>query len=460
MKRALKLNSRPKVKSKDQFNKHCNNIFDIIYDAIDVPNLSLFEVVNKLKCFKSVIDSKLLQIIIQNKLDYHFAEHPCPVCKKRLGEKYTQLREVVTTIGTLSISCPYLYCPSCMTYHTPYENALNLRSGKYQHDVQKVAARMAMSETFEETAEMLNEIYRFGICPDTVHSLTNELADEINLSEITPTKEEILPVIDKIYQKRKPRPVFVFAADGAMAPIRTETLHEPNCWKEVKGIRGYLIDNDRIIHVLSWHQIASKQEFLDHLTTIRDKNILPADKVRLCFIGDGAQWIWDVVKEVFPDCREVLDYFHCSEHLHAFASQHFGAGKSHEWIEATKARLFHNEANQVIAGLKRMKCGTLEAQKNRDNLVGYLASHKTRIDYGACRRGGYPIGSGAIESANKFISHVRLKRSGAWWKVNYANNILKLRCSKYNSKFDDFFAGYEQNKRQEAVTGVKLKRVK
>lgn len=460
MKRANKIYIDPKMDSKNQFIEHIDSIFDKIYDLIDLPNMSLFQIINKIRDLKIAVDSKLVQIIIQNKLDHHFCKSTCNCCNKILREKYTQEREIVTTIGTIYLSCPYLYCHSCKSYHTPYENTLNLRDGKYQHDVQKVAARMASSETFEESAAMLNEIYRFGISPDTVHNLTNELADEIGLSEIIPTADELHKIIDGIAEGKHRRPVFVFAADGAMAPIRTETLHTPNCWKEVRGIRGYLLDDDHIVHVLSWHQIASKQEFLDYLIEIRNKNIIPMNKVRLCFIGDGAQWIWDLVKEVFPKCREVLDYYHCTEHLHKFASLHFGNGKGQEWIEAAKARLFHNNATQVIAGLKRMKCHSPDTEKNRDNLVGYLTNHQHRIDYGKQRRGGYPIGSGAIESANKFISHVRLKRSGAWWKVNYANNILRLRCAKYNSKFNDFFDNFEQSKRKNATVGARLKLVK
>ena len=74
MKRALKVNISPKMKSKDQFTKHLNNVFDVIYDAIDVPNLSLFAIVDKIKEFEFAVDSKLVQIIIQNKLDHHFAD--------------------------------------------------------------------------------------------------------------------------------------------------------------------------------------------------------------------------------------------------------------------------------------------------------------------------------------------------------------------------------------------------
>ncbi|MEW6110305.1 MAG: hypothetical protein AB1632_14230, partial [Nitrospirota bacterium] len=158
MKRASKIHIDPGMESKNQFIKHVEDIFQLAYDAIDVPKMSLFAVVSHLKSLNISIDAKLIQIIIQNKLDHHFAICICPDCGKTLKEKYTQNREISTTIGILSFSCPYLFCPSCKTFHTPYEDSLNLKRGKYQHDVQKIAARMAASETFEETAEMLNSI--------------------------------------------------------------------------------------------------------------------------------------------------------------------------------------------------------------------------------------------------------------------------------------------------------------
>jgi hypothetical protein len=35
-----------------------------------------------------------------------------------------------------------------------------------------------------------------------------------------------------------------------------------------------------------------------------------------------------------------------------------------------------------------------------------------------------PRGSGGMESANKFISHTRFKRSGAWWLEGNSNAML------------------------------------
>lgn len=77
-------------------------------------------------------------------------------------------------------------------------------------------------------------------------------------------------------------------------------------------------------------------------------------------------------------------------------------------------------------------------------MIQYLSKHRGRLDYGTARRGGYHIGSGAIESANKFIAHVRLKRSGAWWYPSKANNILKLRCARANGTFDRVATLYQQ----------------
>ena len=98
--------------------------------------------------------------------------------------------------------------------------------------------------------------------------------------------------------------------------------------------------------------------------------------------------------------------------------------------------LFSNNIEQIIAGIKRMKPSSDSAKEQIDKTIGYLSERTDKVNYGALKRGGYHIGSGGIESSNKFISNVRLKRSGAWWYPTNANNILKLRCAKYNGTFD------------------------
>ena len=156
----------------------------------------------------------------------------------------------------------------------------------------------------------------------------------------------------------------------------------------------------------------------------------------------------------------MLDYYHCSKYLHDLANAQYGKNsqKAREWVEATLTRLFLNRPDQIIAGIKRMKPTSDSAKEQIDKTIHYLSERKDMINYGSLKRGGYHIGSGGIESSNKFISNVRLKRSGAWWYPTNANNILKLRCAKYNGTFDraDSRAEKNLNEFQEKLPEIKL----
>ena len=110
----------------------------------------------------------------------------------------------------------------------------------------------------------------------------------------------------------------------------------------------------------------------------------------------------------------------------------------------TKVRLFFGYLDWVLLDLEGMKPRDEEAAEEIRKLLGYLKENQGRVKYGRLRRKGYPIGSGGIESANKFISHVRLKRSGAWWYVERANEMLALRCARYNGTFQRAFQIYKQ----------------
>ncbi len=419
-----------------------------VYNLLDVGNLSLFEMIKALKKNGiSQCDPAMLSKIIEDKLYAALGEVNCPECAAKAHVNKRRNVHVTTTLGKLSFAASYYSCPKCGLCFDPGAAMLGLRAGPLQYDVQKVAAKIASTAPFAETAEILGDLYGIDISPDAVHALTSELADFSHVREFAPDPDAIREIVDEITYGKKRRPVLVVAADGAMAPVRTAEKGEPHCWKENKGLRIYLVDDERIVHVFSWHQICSKTEFTDALRSIADLDLFPEDKVRICCLGDGAPWIWEAMTAVFPGARQVLDYYHCAKHLHDFVKVRFSvASEGASWLKLTKKRLFSNQGRHVIAGLKRMKL-TGEAAKERDRLCTYLSNNLSRIDYRKIRKGGYPLGSGAIESANKFIGHVRLKRSGAWWTVDSANNILRLRCARYNSRFDGYFDAYEREKR-------------
>ena len=206
------------------------------------------------------------------------------------------------------------------------------------------------------------------------------------------------------------------------------------------------MDKERIVHVLSWHQVQKDNQVGEALRQVKEAGLIPEGQVRLCVIGDGAKWIWNQAKELFPSAVQILDYYHLSERLHKVALAQFYDDplKEREWVEATKARLFYGYLEWALSDLEGIKPRDEEAGEEIRKLRGYLKENQRRVKYRALRRKGYPIGSGGIESANKFISHVRLKRSGAWWYVEQANAMLALRCAKYNGTFRRVFQRYQQ----------------
>ena len=99
--------------------------------------------------------------------------------------------------------------------------------------------------------------------------------------------------------------------------------------------------------------------------------------------------------------------------------------------------------------LNGYKPASPEASKLIDKTAAYLKKHATRIDNGTAKLGGYHIGTGAIESAHKLISHVRLKRPEAWWYPGNANNVLRLRCAKYNGTYEKVMDQYRDKDRKQ-----------
>jgi hypothetical protein len=95
-----------------------------------------------------------------------------------------------------------------------------------------------------------------------------------------------------------------------------------------------------------------------------------------------------------------------------------------------------------IWGLQRMQPTDAQAAEEIDKLMCSRQRHQERVDYRFARQCGDSMGSGGIESANKFICHICIRSSGAWWYVTNANQMPALRCVKYNGTFDRLFERY------------------
>ena len=386
----------------------------------------------------------------------------CSQCDRRLGARPAVSRTVRTMIGDIDLKRPYFYCRYCHLGTSPFDEVVELSAGQIQLDVQQAAADLATEVPYETASNSFRRSSGIDISSERIYTLTHQVAEGLGVLDVAPSRAEIEQRVAEIKAGRLRRPVLVLGIDGAFVPSRPESARgrRPgqaryrarraswrHTWYEAKGFRFYLLDGDRIVHLLNWHQVQGEAEVGKALKQIKDEGLIPEETIRLCVIGDGADWIWKNVQELFPDATQVLDYFHCSEYLHRMAYAQYGHTlQALEWVEATLTRLYTGQVGAVLGGLRRMIPTSEEAAKAIDNCWTHLQEHRDRVHYGKFRRGGYALGSGGIESSNKFICHVRLKRSGAWWYEDCSNRMLALRCAKYNGTFDQVFERYRHRK--------------
>lgn len=398
----------------------------------------------------------------------------CPHCGRELHARGAPSRTVETRLGAVQLERPYFYCVDCGYGFYPLDEALELSSQRKQPDLLRVGVRLATEVPYETASELTEELTGVSLTEPPIHQTVAALTEGVEVLDVCPSVEEVRQKIAKVASGKTWRPILVLSIDGADVPTRPETAkgtrrgrkkHRAKRrrwqgkWREAKGFRAYLIDGDRIVHLFSWHQIQSDQELGHSLQTVKQAGLIPEELVRLCVVADGALWIWKWVNKLVPSAVQVLDYYHCAEHLHALAVAQFAhhPERQTEWMEATLTRLFAGQIQDVLATLKQMATQPDAATDAITSLSTYLTHQQDRIDYGTARKGGYPLGSGGIESAHKFIAHVRLKRSGAWWYVENANSILTLRCARYNGTFDRLVASAFQRNRESRVKGPRKK---
>lgn len=377
----------------------------------------------------------------------------CPECGNILKAPKNLRRTLDTLYGRIAVQRPYFYCKGCHRGTIPFDDKLGLAPTCKQYDLQKRAARLFADVPFERAAELFKELTGCDMSNHTMHNVAKNLGEASEIATVLPTKHAIKKLISENSTSATWRPIVVISADGAHMPTRPnvgtrEGKRGPGEWKEAKGFRIYMVGQERVVQLLSWHQIMDEREFGEALQFAA--TLIPQTGVRIALVADGAPWIWKHLTAAFPSGEEILDYFHCSEHVHKLAEMQYRNDSERQvlWVESTMARLNEGDVESVIWGLQRMDPPNSEAASEIEKLITYLRNNKHRIDYKKVKRGQYPRGSGAIESANKFICQVRLKRSGAWWYSINGNDMLRLRCAMFNGTFDEVFKRYKMLGRQ------------
>lgn len=150
----------------------------------------------------------------------------------------------------------------------------------------------------------------------------------------------------------------------------------------------------------------------------------------VCFGSDGAPWCQRFPERYCPAAIRGLDFWHTAGYIHDFSkvlwpatigNQPWWAGEMlHDLKHQGPWRLLHSLVGwQAMGG--RGKVGKAAA-----TAAGYFEARAALLDYPGLPAAGWPIGTGAVESANKLVVEERLKGPGMHWGESHVNALLAL----------------------------------
>jgi hypothetical protein len=234
------------------------------------------------------------------------------------------------------------------------------------------------------------------------------------------------------------RPLGV-SLDGGKMNIRAEG------WKEFKAgavfdvvatperdpQTGEWVDAVHGVNMTYRAVLGSVEEFAPSLWALAVERQVP-QAAEVAVVADGADWIWNLTDDLFPDATQIVDWYHATEYLahaaEALHPNHPEAAKS--WLAARRDDLFLGETQKLIEPLERAGLTTQ---------ADYFRQHTRRMQYQEFHEQDYPLGSGTVESGIKRFKH-RLSGPGMRWSRPAAERMLVLRAAVLSDTFDQLWA--------------------
>jgi hypothetical protein len=332
---------------------------------------------------------------------------------------------------------------------SPLDEQLGLLPSQFSPFLIQTIVRLGTVMPFEQVPSLLAFLFSVHVAPDTVRRLTEQagaaqVAVETAELERIEREQPIAPQGPELQQ---------ISADGAMVPL------VGGDWAEVRTMvigsieRGAEGGEARAGDLSYFSRLCTGEEFVRQATVpLYQRGTEHAETV--VAVMDGAEWLQQLIDGHCPDAVRILDFPHAAEYLCSAAQAAYGVGtrQTSEWLDIWLHELKHGNPDVVLGALRRLPTPTPEAKERHDRVIAYLQKRRAQISYAAFREQGYPIGSGAVESANKLVVEARLKGSGMHWARHHVTPMVALRAVACGDRWSEVWRPlWDQLRRQAAA---------
>jgi hypothetical protein len=268
-------------------------------------------------------------------------------------------------IGAREVPRPSFSCPPCHRGRYPLDEVLGGRAGRRHLDGQPAAVDLAPAVPSETAATLCGPLRGMTVSRARLQTGTTRAAEGLSVLEGAPARDAMEQRVAQVAPGRFRRPGVGLGMAGASVPSRPERArgrrpgHAPQRarraqWRhegrDAQGGRFALLDGDRIVPVLSWHQGHPDDDRGEAWQQGKEAGVIPDDLVRLGVIGDGAAWRWHPGQALLPQAGQGLDSAPWSESLPKVANAQDSAPlQALAWVEAPLTRLDMGKAGGPAA---------------------------------------------------------------------------------------------------------------
>jgi hypothetical protein len=364
---------------------------------------------------------------------------PCGGTRRRQGVRARTLRDLMNR--TLTVERVYSFCARCGQGWLPLEEALGLPRGAATPALFEVAVTCGSVVPPEEAADLLARVAGVTLSAKSIERYTKAAGQAVEQAvdgraqapqaELTPAPPE--PPASSA------RP-YTLQFDGSMLRMRGEGFREVKvgCLFDARELAEVRAGRREVLHKHHEVHLGGPEPLGHRMDAAACAAGVTADGSNAISQGDGAPWVWNLVQLHWPAAREVLDFYHVSEHLHACAQAVWGVGsaQARDWARTVGAQALRGNAGGLRQALGQLRPATLAGQQAVAALGRYIQTHAGRLDYGVLRAEGYAVASAAVESAHHSLVQRRCKRPGQRWSEPGVRAILAARrlwCNRDSS---------------------------
>jgi hypothetical protein len=370
----------------------------------------------------------------------------------------------------------------------PLDGALNLAPEKYSHGLRARVAEAVVQGSFDDAVESVKRHTAGHVPKRQAEQLTQVVSQDFaayyqGRTEVHETSEDLL----------------VLSADGKGIVVRTEDLRPATRKAAEKArhklktrlSRGEKRNRKRMATVAAIYDVAAHRRAPEQImgleetqgsvarprpgnkrvwASIKDTPEVvieqlfeeaarrdPQRRRQWLVLVDGQEKQLDIVygciKRFGAEVVVIQDFIHVLEYLWkaAYCFHPEGSEAAECWVMERAVRVLHSQASTVAAGMRRSatRQGLLQHERKAvDTCAGYLLKNKSRLDYARALDSGWPIATGVIEGACRYLVKDRLEITGARWSLEGAEAVLKLRALHASGDLVNYMDFHRQQERR------------